>query len=93
CSGISNRSITQELKVFPNPTNGLLNIELTGYSNELNIDLYSLRGRMIYSENLSDNSTDKVLSRQINLSRYGKGVYFVRITNEGESETKKVLVM
>ena len=93
CSGISNRSITQELKVFPNPTNGLLNIELTGYSNELNIDLYSLRGRMIYSENLYDTYTDKVLSRQINLSRYGKGVYFVRITNNGESETKKVLVM
>ena len=93
CSAISNRSIDQEIKVYPNPTNGLLHIELSGYNTDLNISLYTLRGRIVYSEDINDYAPDKILKRQINLARFGKGVYFVRLNNNGDSETKKVLVI
>jgi len=93
CSGIENRSITKEIKVYPNPTQGLLHIDLSGYSNDLNITIFSLNGKLLYSESVNNNSPDKVLKRNINLSKYGKGVYFIRLVNENLSTTKKVLVI
>jgi len=94
CSEIGGRnSNNREMNLYPNPTNGLLNIELSGFSDLLNITMYSLNGNLIYSENIDDYSPDKVLKRQIDVSRFGKGVYFVRLINNNNSETKKVLVI
>ena len=93
CSEIANRSIIQEFKVYPNPTNGILHIELSGYSNELNLSLYNATGKIIHSDIISNYSLDKSLKRNINLRKYGKGVYYARIVNNGKNETKKVIVM
>jgi len=94
CSETGGRNITnREMNLYPNPTSGgLLNIELTGFNNSLNIMIYSLNGNRIYSENIDDYSADKVLKHQIDVSRFAKGVYFVQLNNNGESETKKVLI-
>ena len=93
CSEIANRPIIQEFKVYPNPTNGILHIELSGYSNELNLSLYNATGKIIHSDIISNYSLDKSLKRNINLRKYGKGVYYARIVNNGKNETKKVIVM
>ena len=93
CSDIANRPIIQEFKVYPNPTNGILHIELSGYSNELNLSLFNSTGKIIHSEIISNYSLDKSLKRNINLRKFGKGVYYARIVNNGKNETKKVIVM
>ena len=93
CSDIANRPMIQEFKVYPNPTNGILHIELSGYSNELNISLFSSTGKIIYSDIISNYSLDKSLKRNVNLKRFGKGVYYARIVNNGEIETKKIIVI
>jgi hypothetical protein len=93
CSGLGNRSSSKEILIYPNPTNGLLNVELSGFNNSIIISLFSLNGSMVYSENINNYSPDKILKRQIDLSKFGKGVYFVRLTNNNTSETKKVLVI
>ncbi len=93
CSGISNRIFEKEIMIYPNPTEGQLNIELNGFNDELNISLFSLNGSLVYSENITNNSPDKILKKQIDLSRLGRGVYFVRITNKDDIRTKKILVI
>ena len=93
CSGIANRSINKESKLYPNPTQGQLNIELAGFNHESNISVFDLNGRLVYSENIDNYSPIKILKRQLNLSRFGKGIYFVRLINNNTSETKKVLVI
>ena len=93
CSDIENRQVNEEFKVYPNPTNGILHIELIGYQNELNISLFNSTGTIIYSENINNYSLDKTLKRNINLKRFGKGIYYARIANNGENSTKKVIVI
>jgi len=94
CSGIRIRSTIKEISISPNPTDGLLNIELNGFNDPVNISIYSLNGNMIYSETIEDYSPDKVLKRQINVSRFGKGVYMIKvISKDGSSQTKKVLMI
>ena len=55
--------------------------------------IFDLNGRLIYSEKIDNFSPVKILKRQINLSKFGTGVYFVRLLNNNTSETKKVLVI
>ena len=93
CSDTANRLIIQEFKVYPNPTSGILHIELSGYSNDLNLSLFNSTGKIIHSDIISNYSLDKSLKRNINLRKYGKGVYYARIVNNGKNETKKVIVM
>ncbi len=93
CSGISNRLNEKESKLYPNPTEGVLNIELANFSNESVISIFDLNGRLVYSEIVDNYSPVKIFKRQINLSNFGKGIYFVRFFNNNINETKKVLVI
>ncbi|MCK0131204.1 T9SS type A sorting domain-containing protein [Flavobacteriaceae bacterium F08102] len=93
CSGTGNKLPLKEIKVYPNPSTGVVNLELTGYANTLDVSLFSMNGSRIYNEVIDNYSPDKVLKRSINLSGYGKGVYFIRLTNGGNVQTKKVLII
>ena len=92
CSALGNRAITEEFKVYPNPTNGMLHVELSGFSNELNISLVSMTGKIIYSEVISNYAFDKSLKRNINLRKFGKGIYYAKLSSSNYNEAKKVLV-
>ena len=86
-------SIQQELKLYPNPTNGLVNLEMTGFNGDLNVSLYNLNGSVVHVENMDNGSKEKVLKKQINLSMLAKGMYFVRVNNGTQVVTKKLLVI
>ena len=90
CSG--EISLKAELSIYPNPTSGVLNIEMIGVQDNLNISLFSLNGSRIYDENVHSSSKVKTLKKQINLSRFARGIYIVRLGNKGDVYTKKVLL-
>ena len=56
-----------ELKIFPNPTNGMLNIEKTASPNR--IEIYGLNGGKVYNCDFKE---------QLNLSFLSKGIYFLK---------------
>ena len=76
----------RQVAIMPNPTKGMININ--GLDDEKNnIVVNDALGRTIYST-----SVDGKLSTSIDLARYAKGVYIVRITSEkGASSVVKVV--
>ena len=64
-----------DVLVFPNPTDGILEIRSDYFSSDSKILVTDILGRRFYSGKLSDN--------RIDLSRFQAGRYFVRIM-EGE---------
>ncbi len=87
CSSV----VEQEMIVYPNPTEDIINLDLSGYSNRINIQIYSLNGNMIYSKDIKNNQSVSTIKHQIDLSVYAKGVYFIRLFNKGKIETKKIM--
>ena len=69
-SGIEYFSFT-DLKIFPNPTNGLLNIEIK--EKLTSIVLKDLTGKTIQEF--------EPASKQINVSEIAKGIYFLELSN------------
>lgn len=79
CVGIDKLGIDNtELKVFPNPTNGLLYI--VGIK-DTKVDIYNAIGELVYSLVLSKDNNE------IDLINVNSGIYFIRIGNT----VKKIL--
>ena len=75
------------LTVYPNPTENIINIKVTGQNNSITaIQLHDILGRSLVS-NVVDN--ENTLS--LDLSSYPKGVYLLSININGKKQTKKII--
>jgi hypothetical protein len=75
--------------VYPNPTNGLLTIEATKFSNKnASIEVVDIIGKIVVSEQLNANT----LTKQIDISKLQNGVYFVRLIIDNEQSVRKIIL-
>jgi hypothetical protein len=76
-----------QIAVFPNPSNGIFNIAF-GNLNPNKIEVYDISGKLIFQKNqlvVSNNQTN------IDLSNTSNGVYFVKISTENNTITKRII--
>ena len=77
CSSIQNNIFSEtEIKFFPNPTNGLLNLEITQFQSSIICVLNSL-GQVIYFQN-SENIN------LIDLRNFENGIYFIQVNKNNK---------
>lgn len=87
--GLSRNSVDfSRLNLYPNPTNGVLNIE--GEFNELNgaqIDIYDITGKKVITKNnMFQNNVES-----INVSGLPQGVYLLDISNKNMRQVMKFI--
>jgi hypothetical protein len=81
CFGIEEYSTFPEVKVFPNPTTGILNIELEECEGFNSLQILNMQGSVIYEQDLNNDSQGETVVRA-DLSTFPKGVYLVRAIHE-----------
>jgi hypothetical protein len=80
---IAQNSITG-LKIYPNPvSNGKLFIE-TAANSERTVAIFDILGKQVVNTTSSQN--------EINVSKLNAGVYIVKITEEGKTATRKLVI-
>ncbi len=84
CAGVDIETLTNTFDVYPNPTNGLLNITMTESVNAT-ISVYNILGELVQST-ISESSV------VFDLSNESTGMYMVEILTEKGTITKKVVV-
>ena len=82
--GIEDLNNADGLRLFPNPTKNLLSIE-TKDPGFYSIEITSLNGQQLLAEEM------KGSSHQIDLSPFGKGVYFITIRSKDFISTRKFI--
>jgi hypothetical protein len=78
-TGISGYDLSANMKVYPNPTSGVLNVELTTNNvqfGDVKIQIYDVYGKLL--DNVETQNVASPHTTQINLSRYSSGVYFIK---------------
>lgn len=84
---------TVDFKVYPNPTNGVVNVECIMKNEEwgeVELHLVDAYGRVL--DVVEANNHSPLLTAQIDLSRYASGVYFVKAVADGKAiATRKVV--
>jgi hypothetical protein len=81
-----NSMLNGRLEIYPNPTNGELNIICE--SEIIEVKIIDLTGKLMYS-----NLSDGVYTVQLDLSKFNKGIYVVEITTTQKKFNQRVNIM
>lgn len=76
--------------IVPNPSSGIFNISVKEVTGSITLKLMNSYGQLLLSHN-SKNVTGNFV-KQIDLTKYSKGMYFVKIRTEEGVEVRKVLI-
>ncbi len=79
------------LTFYPNPSNGTFNLRFS-LENEGNADIniYDLSGKSVYSKSIS--SLSGLYEQKIDLGQQAKGIYILKVSQEGKSIAKKLVI-
>ncbi len=90
--GVEKNNIGEiNLKVIPNPNNGIANIKYSSpYNESLSLKIYDLTGKLLYVEQIQKNNQD--LSYPVNLTNLPKGIYFVNLISDKSNRTTKCVI-
>lgn len=81
-TGISNiANSTEDVKVFPNPTSGIVNFQVNTLYAKIRIDIYNILGEEIYNHPFANSSASSARPA-INISNQPTGVYMYRVLTE-----------
>jgi len=87
-SGVNEMDRSDNLKVYPNPTTGLLNVSINELvQNGFTIDIYNCVGRLVKSVT----KIDEELNTKIDLSTLTNGIYLIRITTKNQIFQQKII--
>jgi hypothetical protein len=75
------------MKIYPNPTNGIIYIEMNSISSNREIEIRDLYGRIFLQKNWGDNDRHK-----LDLTLLMKGMYFVRVSNDNKIYFQKIVL-
>lgn len=76
------------IRIYPNPTSGLLNVRVNQFSGKLSITVIDINGREVFAQKDQDFSIEKT----INLSSLEKGMYIIKLNNASLNYTEKIIV-
>ncbi len=74
-----------DLTIYPNPTNGIMNLNMEGLNNILHYQVYSIDGKALYSSGNISN-----IAAQTDLSHLNDGMYIIRVQTLKGVITKKL---
>ncbi len=77
----------ESLKIYPNPTTGIINLQSSNLTESVEIVIYNLQGQELVSEyKTPENGTIS-----LDVSNLSTGIYFIKIASEDASIVKKVI--
>lgn len=77
--------LSDEIVVFPNPSDGIFNIVLDNPESPYSIEILSFSGQKVFEK---QNTTDSVIS----VSHLSSGIYAVKIIKDSEVIIKKIII-
>lgn len=86
CVGIDENNTLNSINIYPNPTNGLVTVNLGNHNGSINYSISTIEGRIVNQE--SNVTTNRMT---INLSNESKGVYLLKIEDQTSSKVYKII--
>ncbi len=86
--GINEKNKTANVEVFPNPSRGIVNLNIS-QGGTYQVNIINTLGQVVHSETISVSGNE---SLKRNFSELNNGVYFININGDGYSHTSKLTI-
>lgn len=83
-------NISNDISIFPNPTNGIFSIKLNDIESIQSYDILNIHGLAVYAANVVQDSSSNQID--LNLDSLPKGIYFIRMNIGNQFISKKVIL-
>jgi hypothetical protein len=81
----------KEVAIYPNPNNGVFTISFANLqANQVDLRIINVIGNEIYHEVLT--RSDIQTAKTVDLTRFAKGLYYVKIEADGYSSVRRIVV-
>lgn len=74
-------------RVYPNPSNGMINVRINQFVGKVSIEIVDLNGRVVYNVNNTDFNVEKT----IDMNQFQAGMYIVKVSNEQINFSQKIV--
>jgi len=86
-AGIEKTVNDQNINIFPNPVSDIVNIEISTNSNDYNVEIFSIDGKLLVCQNL------KAGHNRIDMASFDRGIYQFKVSNRENSQYYKIVFM
>jgi hypothetical protein len=87
-NAIETKEADLQIKVYPNPTKGMINLEWSEQLNLQSVEVYDSYGKLIQNISIENN----ILKTQIKLQNLAKGTYLLHLKGDEFAKVVKVVV-
>lgn len=84
-SSIFNHSANETLSAYPNPTSGEFTVELEKYNTNTKLQVVNTVGQVVYKTGVKTQKTN------VNIEELPTGIYFIRVINNSQVKTAKII--
>ncbi|MFC7357830.1 T9SS-dependent M36 family metallopeptidase [Jejudonia soesokkakensis] len=85
--GTAENNFDNNFRIYPNPSNGNINISSIVALDDANVSIFDINGRQVYSNDMSIQDTVN-----INAGSLTSGVYVLTISNDNFTHTAKIII-
>lgn len=82
---VGSKSISNFI-MYPNPTSGILNINLNSFKNSVSLEIHNLVGQQVFTTKLTKSNS------RISVNNLSKGLYLVTVKTSNTLTTKKLII-
>ncbi|MCX6304256.1 MAG: T9SS type A sorting domain-containing protein [Bacteroidetes bacterium] len=90
CTGIDQKGLQSTVGIYPNPVSNELTLTIKGNERQLALTLSNANGQVVYSEKLVNITSD--YQKKLDVSRFARGIYFLKLSGNDRVFTEKVIV-
>jgi hypothetical protein len=89
-TGIKSTNLSKEIRMFPNPTRGLVYVEMKSIETDCRVQVLNISGAILFEDHVSKGNS---ANKSIDLSKYSDGVYLVNILFPNNADELQYKVM
>ncbi len=91
CTGINENLAKVDISIYPNPSNGTLNMNIQSVAREkVNIKITDVTGRVVFQED--DVVVNNSIKKQISLNNVSNGIYTIFVSGSNYVLDKKIII-
>jgi uncharacterized repeat protein (TIGR01451 family) len=91
CGGIPEVGTQELIEIYPNPTEGMITVNLENIGEGTILDIYNNLGQKLHHEKLSNNNQSR-FTKTFDLSAYPVGIYYLRFADADKVYSRKLIV-
>ncbi|MEI6898376.1 MAG: T9SS type A sorting domain-containing protein [Bacteroidota bacterium] len=90
CGGIGENHMNNSISVYPNPAENILNIAFRSQFQNVSMSFTDVKGQEILKQSFNNIQNGNI--KQVDVSRFAKGIYFIQFRSNDQVFTEKVIV-